>query len=276
MCDAVGRGGETNARNVDAAGGLLTRSLSTTRRAVTATSDSKKAAERAAEQRFINSAKSVPLVPPKQQRLSAAALKRQQLRTMDPTKISPTRRLPSSASAVPAVGVSKSPPQKRRRTSATGSTRIFEDDVPIAEQLDFLCDAVGRGGETNARNVDAAGGLLTRSLSTTRRAVTATSDSKKAAERAAEQRFINSAKSVPLVPPKQQRLSAAALKRQQLRTMDPTKISPTRRLPSSASAVPAVGVSKSSRQHVAATKLSAGISKQQQSVAQKKAKPFDF
>ena len=168
------------------------------------------------------------------------------------------------------------PKQKRRRTSATGSTRIFEDDVPIAEQLDFLCDAVGRGGETNARNVDAAGGLLTRSLSTTRRAVTATSDSKKAAERAAEQRFINSAQSVPLVPPKQQRLSAAALKRQQLRTMDPTKISPTRRLPSSASAVPAVGVSKSSRQHVAATKLSAGISKQQQSVAQKKAKPFDF
>ena len=175
--------------------------------------------------------------------------------------------------AAPGV-VSAQPVQKRQRLSGAEGTRCFQDDVPIAEQLDFLQGAVNGGGDTSspAACADRPSGALMRSLSATRRAVTADSDSKKAAERAAEQRFIDSASAVPLVPPKQQRLSKAALKRQQLRGMDPTN----RLLPSASAA--AVGGNNGARPRVAAPKLAAGVASQQRSpqAGQKRAQPFDF
>ena len=184
---------------------------------------------------------------------------------------------------------------------SVGRDGLFDDDVPIAEQLDFLRDAVAGGGKSSssgggrsgssssgsvASGGAADGGVLTRSLSATRRHVTSSSDTKRAAERAAEQRFIKSAASVPLVPPKQQRLSKGATKKQQLRSMDPAatgralaNASTSKRSSPNAEAAGRGGRGEASgRRHVVAPKVTAALARQQERVAaapQKRAKAFD-
>lgn len=142
-------------------------------------------------------------------------------RSKPTAKVAPPRAATAAARLPQASPPAERTAQKRQRVSASArKTGGFDDDVPIAEQLDFLKKALEGASSGSPAAAAEGGGLLTRSHSATRLEVDQSSALKRKAEQAAEARFVKGA--APLVPPMQMRMSVAASKKQQLKSMDPS------------------------------------------------------